>query len=222
MNVDTCFKCRKDLPAGRRFEGRQLVCSGCYESVGRTPWRTDSSKPKADPKTFLARQPTPSPIGGHWQKQLTRGISLEKLALLRSSVLDPAVDARTTVEDTRTSRRLMRITHGGRAPRRKKPVLADRSPRFLWAVDKAAATRVSALAAKRRIAKAIAERRAEWGARPDGFPERQWQAWCLSQIEGLSDAEIGQQMGRITKQAVRSLINKATRRGLSISKQADS
>ncbi len=71
--------------------------------------------------------------------------------------------------------------------------------------------------ARREQAERLAERRASAAPRPDNVTERQYTALYLTEIEMLSLAEAGQRMGGITKVAVKHLIDKAKRGGLTVS-----
>jgi predicted DNA-binding protein (UPF0251 family) len=124
---------------------------------------------------------------------------------------DPLDDNRLGVEDTRQSRRLMKISRGGFAPARRKPMFSPRNIREEQRIARAIADR----AAWRQEENARRERRASWPDHPPpGVTEDQWEARRLLEVEAITQTAAAQIMGNSQKN-LRKLAIKAGWQGKS-------
>jgi hypothetical protein len=188
-----CTACGKRVPSRSQRAGR-ILCVNCREGgyLAGAHWRPVPVT--AEP--IETKAPTPTRLTG-------------RLARLAARRPEPEVDKRTKPDDSRHARRLNRGPRGrtGRRLAPLKPATDGRRRPYSAAP----------LAKKRAQASQAAERRANAPERPASFPERQYTAWFLTQIEGLSLAEAGIRMGGISKVAVKHLVDKAIRRGVNAS-----
>ncbi len=189
-----CNQCGKRVPPRSQRAGR-ILCVNCREGgyLAGAHWR---------PVPVTA---TPIPTAAPTPVRLTG-----KLARRAAQRPEPKVDKRTQVDLKRVLKLIQRHPLKSRTGRRLAPLkpATDGRRRPYSAAP---------LAKKRAQASQAAERRANAPERPAGFPERQYTAWFLTQIEGLSLAEAGVRMDGISKVAVKHLVDKAIRRGVNAS-----
>ena len=200
-----CSECGKRVQPRSQRAGR-ILCPNCREGgyLAGAHWRPV--------------RVTAAPIETHAPKPVKLTGRLAHLAAQRP---EPETDNRTVVDPRRVLQLVQRLPRqarpkrplapidttpgSGRRGRPRKyvaPVRHDRSPEQLAALERVQAARQQR------------ERRAEAIETPAGFPPRQYEAWFLTQIEGLSLAAAGVRMGGISKVAVKHLVDKAILRGV--------